>query len=105
MKRRVISRLRITRQIIQSIFCSLGFKPTEHSKKYMLLLQIMCFLMQTYSYILHGFFRKRYVRWEPGHCGQHIDWTKVVETISRGSILGMDKKSLLQSFHLGMVPT
>jgi hypothetical protein len=113
MKRRLISRLRITQQIIQSIFCSVGIKPTEHSKKkYILLLQIVCFLtqtysyiLQTYSYILHGFCLTHNVRWKSGHCSQYIDWTKDVETISRGSILGMDKRSLLLSFQLGMMPT
>jgi len=94
------------RQIIQSIFYSVCLKPAEHSKKkYIPLLEIVCFLVQTYSYILHGFYLNHYVRWEPGYCGQHIDWTEVVETISRGSILGMDKMSLLQSFKLDMVST
>lgn len=94
------------RHIIQSIFCSVGLKPVEHSrKKYISLLHIVCFLMQTYSCILHGFSGTHYVRLEPGHWGQHIDWTKVVETISLVSILGIDKRSLLQSFQFDMVPT
>jgi hypothetical protein len=84
-KRRLIIRLRIMRQIIQTIFCSVGLEPAEHArKKYRSLLQIGGFLMQS---------------------GQHIDWTKVVETISCRSILSMDKRSLFQSFQLDMVPT